>query len=84
MTKYRAGDLLRTSNPGASVFPHSGECGKSIGNLKHSSVVIFLSSMRSLIAGQQLTEFYVLTAYGVGWIVDNTLVKRVLQRPDDV
>lgn len=37
-----------------------------------------------MVAGQHLDELYVLTAHGVGWIVDNTLVKRVMQRPSDV
>jgi len=84
MTKYQVGDLLRTSHLGASLFPHSGECNKSIANFKKSSIVIFLSSWRSVVAGQHLDELYVLTAHGVGWIVDNTLVKRVMQRPNDV
>lgn len=79
MTKYRAGDLLRTSRLGMSLFPRSGVCNKSIANFKKSSVVIFLSSWKSVVAGQHLDELYVLTTHGVGWIVDNTLVKRVMQ-----
>lgn len=31
-----------------------------------------------MIAGQHLDEFCVLTTHGIGWIIDHTLVKRVM------